>query len=164
MVLRCLLNHSSQQRFKHEQTWKVTLGVSRIVNFFIWAGFMAADVSQMLQGSEEGHEGTVLIPLIFWGPTVSEAPFRWRSRRKQIRKFSAVTGNTHLRPLTQTEQGTLGRLCHISSLLATSLGFFFSLFFGQLTVVYWKKCLEQEITEHCLGTPPPTRPNLCGEL
>lgn len=62
----------SQQRFKHERTWIVTLGVSCIVNLFIWniwAGFMGAYVSQMLQGSKEGHEGTGLILLIFWALT-----------------------------------------------------------------------------------------------
>lgn len=92
------------------------------------------------------------------GRTVSEAPFRWHSRRKQIHKFSAVTGNTHLRPLTQTRQGKLGRLCHISSLFAPSLRFF-SLSFGQLTMIYWFFfSLEQTITEHCRETPhpPPT--------
>lgn len=64
------------------------------------------------------------------GRTVSEAPFRWLSTRKQIRKFSAVTGDTHKHPLTQTKQGERERLCCVSSLLVPSLRLIFFLYWS----------------------------------
>lgn len=72
MVLRCLLNHSRVNRDSNMSAhinghFRCFTHGEFIYIWNVWAGLMAADVSQMLQGSKEGHEGTGFIRLIFWG-------------------------------------------------------------------------------------------------
>lgn len=123
--------------FKHEHAGEVTVGTTCIRNLLIWSfgsktgGAVDAEMSRPVYNCRYSQDRWVKR-----GRTVSEAPFRWLSTRKQIHKFSAVTGDTREHPLTQTKQGERGRLCCVSSLLVPPLRLSFS-FIGQSTVAFW---------------------------
>lgn len=159
----------SQQRFKHERPWKDILGVSHTVNLFIWnnwAGFTAADVSQMSQGSKEGHEGTGLILLIFWGRTDDR---RTDSSRGSVQM--PVKKKTNLQILCYHRQHTFTpthrqskaswvdcvRFPHFWQHLS-DFTLSFSLFFGQLAMVYQRKFSAIGNNETLPGNPPPPHP------
>lgn len=139
MVLRCLLNHSrvslsfSRQTRSQEHAGKVTVGATCIRNLLIWnfgskkGGAVDEEISRPIYYCRCSQDRWMKR-----GRTVSEAPFRWLSTRKQIHKFSAVTGDTHEHPLTQTKQGERGGLCCFLTSRTVPQINFFPLLVGQL--------------------------------